>query len=143
MPMRCIIAGCSNTYKDGVSFHRFPKDESIKKIWIKKVRLTRAKWTGPSPSSSLCSEHFTDSDYEDSGSHYSQFGMKKKKMLKSTAIPNVSLKPPLILQPPPRAVWMKRERKRVGGSYIYFLMWASMENTVGLSVGHVGHLTEH
>ncbi|XP_060759898.1 uncharacterized protein LOC132870278 [Neoarius graeffei] len=115
MPTRCIITGCGNTYKDGISFHRFPKDETIKKAWVKKVRLTRAKWKGPSASSSVCSEHFADSDFQDSGSYYTQFGMrKKKKLLKSTAIPNVTLGVKRSPKPQPtRSAWMKRERKRV------------------------------
>lgn len=33
MPSKCIVAGCSNTTKDGMSLHLFPKDVKIRKLW--------------------------------------------------------------------------------------------------------------
>ena len=45
MPIRCVAAcagGCSNTYKDGVSFFKFPIDQPRRRIWINKVLTTRA-----------------------------------------------------------------------------------------------------
>ena len=58
MPTRCIVAGCSNTPSEGVSLHRFPKDETLRKSWATKVWLTRAKWFGPSPTMlQPCSNH--------------------------------------------------------------------------------------
>ena len=32
MPSRCIVAGCSNT-TNGVSLHKFPKKEILRRIW--------------------------------------------------------------------------------------------------------------
>jgi hypothetical protein len=43
MPVYYVAAGCSNTYQDGVSMHRFSTDPKHRKIWTAKVRLTRAK----------------------------------------------------------------------------------------------------
>ena len=64
MPPKCIVAGCSNTTKDGVSLHLlklFPKDVIIRKLWTAskpKVKLTRAKWLYPAtPCSVICSAH--------------------------------------------------------------------------------------
>uniref|UniRef100_UPI00358FB14E uncharacterized protein isoform X2 n=1 Tax=Myxine glutinosa TaxID=7769 RepID=UPI00358FB14E len=85
MPARCIVAGCSNTYKNGVSMHGFPQDAAVRKIWIAKVKLTRAKWQGPTVSSVICSAHFEDDSYNTG--LYSQFGMSKLKRLKANAIP--------------------------------------------------------
>ena len=59
MPARCVVAGCSNTSKDGVSLHRFPKAEKLRNIWTSKVKLTRGKWPGPSATSLICSDHFS------------------------------------------------------------------------------------
>ncbi|KAK0146404.1 G2/M phase-specific E3 ubiquitin-protein ligase [Merluccius polli] len=80
----------SNTNQHGVSLHRFPKDEKIRNSWIKQVKLTRAEWSGPSDSSTICSDHFSEEDFEDAG-YYSEFGMTKKKVLKASAIPNTSV----------------------------------------------------
>lgn len=69
MPVYCVAAGCSNTYQDGVSMHRFPTDPKYRKIWTAKVRLTRAKWKGPSMYTSLCSEHFEPSCFDNKQHH--------------------------------------------------------------------------
>ena len=83
MPTRCIVAGCSNTPSEGVSLHRFPKDEALRNIWASKVRLTRAKWFGPSTISMICSDHdFTAEDFETS--LHGDFGMSKAPTLKKT-----------------------------------------------------------
>ena len=64
MPSRCVAAGCSNTTKDGVSLHRFPSDPKYRRIWTTKVKLTRAKWSGPTEHSFLCSAHFEQTCFE-------------------------------------------------------------------------------
>ena len=87
MPTRCIVAGCSNTYKEGVSLHSFPKDANLRRIWTAKVKLTRAHWNSPSDSSVVCSDHFDASDFEEG--LWAQFGLKKQKRLKPDAIPNI------------------------------------------------------
>ena len=40
MPSRCIVAGCSNTTK-GVSLHKFPKKEIVRRIWTAAPALQR------------------------------------------------------------------------------------------------------
>ena len=87
MPSRCVAAGCSNTTKDGVSLHRFPSDPKYRRIWTTKVKLTRAKWSGPTEHSFLCSTHFAQTCFE-RGLH-SQFGMAYKAMLLPDAIPMI------------------------------------------------------
>ena len=118
MPNRCVVAGCDKTPKDGVSLHFFPKDEKLLKIWTAKVRLTRAKWQGPTRYSTICSDHFTDTDFEfEDFGLYSDFGMKFRRKLKATAIPVIRLpSDKQDNQPadkPTRPAAMKRERKRV------------------------------
>ena len=79
MPSRCVAAGCSNI-KDGVSLHQFPSDPKYRRIWTTKVKLTRAKWSGPT-------EHFEQTCFE-RGLH-SQFGVAYKAMLLPDAIPTI------------------------------------------------------
>ena len=78
MPGRCVVAGCSNVAKDGFSLHLFPKDEIMCHKWIARVKLTRANWSGPSDWSVVCSTHFNEDDFVESGLH-SQFGISNKK----------------------------------------------------------------
>lgn len=115
MPNRCIVAGCSKTPKDDVSLHNFPKDENLRKIWIAKVKLTRAEWQGPSEWSTICSDHFAVDDFENPGL-YSEFGMKKRRSkLKDSAIPTIrfGVKSSKKQDLPTRPAAVKRERKRV------------------------------
>ena len=59
MPRRCIVAGCSNTKRDGVSLHSFPfKDTKTIKIWTRNIRLNRQNWKYPTLYSEICSDHF-------------------------------------------------------------------------------------
>ena len=115
MPNRCIVAGCSGTSKDDVSLHRFPKEENLRKIWTSKVKLTRADWHGPSDYSTICSNHFSEDDFEDRGI-YSSFGMKQmKRKLKDGAIPKIRLGVTSVKKQDVarRSAAEKRERKRV------------------------------
>ena len=41
---RCIVTGCSNENKDGVSLFKFPKRKEIREQWIKQVKRTRASY---------------------------------------------------------------------------------------------------
>ena len=59
MPRRCIVAGCGNTTKNGVSLHIFPKQEKTRKLWIRNIKMNRKNWHGPSESSLVCGAHFT------------------------------------------------------------------------------------
>ena len=38
MMKRCVAASCSNTYKDGVSLSKFPKDKKLRLQWKNKLR---------------------------------------------------------------------------------------------------------
>ena len=48
MPSRCVAAGCSNTTKEGVRLPRFLSDAYYRRIWTANVKITMAKWSGPS-----------------------------------------------------------------------------------------------
>ena len=62
----CAAYGCKNdsrkiNIKDGVSYHRFPKDEKLLREWLAKI--ARADFT-PTKESRLCSQHFEPHCYE-------------------------------------------------------------------------------
>ncbi|XP_077970451.1 uncharacterized protein LOC120336592 [Styela clava] len=64
MPSRCVIGGCSNTHRDGVSLHIFPKDQARKKLWVKFVKLTRSDFSFQTHKRPLiCSDHFSPESY--------------------------------------------------------------------------------
>ena len=117
MPSRCVAAGCSNTTKDGVSLHRFLSDPKYTRIWTTKVKLTRAKWSGPTETLILIA-HFEQTGFE-RGLH-SQFGMAYKAMLLPDAIPTISPLCKKAVKAPTkkRGAFLKRERLRVSGHLV-------------------------
>ena len=90
MVKRCVAAGCSNTYREGVSLFLFPKDHAIRLQWIKQVQRTRAEWKGPSEHSVLCSDHFNDDCFEPDSAIASSLGLDKpRRRLKADALPTI------------------------------------------------------
>ena len=74
---------------DEVTYHRFPANPSLKKIWVSRVPLKNWQWKS---SSRLCSNHFLPSDYKDESSDSNKRREKpciKKKLLKAAALPSV------------------------------------------------------
>lgn len=91
----CAAFGCQNgTYgkyvKEGVSFHRFPMSrQDLLKQWTHNIR--RKDWK-PTPSSRLCSEHFSLDCYEmDMYQHImgETLAGKHYKRLKPGAVPTI------------------------------------------------------
>ena len=89
MVARCIAAGCSNARSDTVSLFRFPKDPALRLRWIKQIKRTRAKWTGPTDRSVLCSKHFTEDCFEPTSALGASFGLKMRLKLKPDAVPTI------------------------------------------------------
>ena len=60
MPNSCVALNCKTGYgnstAENVSLHRLPKNEDVKKEWLK--RLSRKDFS-PSENSRVCSKHFT------------------------------------------------------------------------------------
>ncbi|KAJ8020278.1 THAP domain-containing protein 10 [Holothuria leucospilota] len=86
MPVRCVVGGCSNVITGKISLHRWPKDEKTRRLWTKFVQNTRADFTGPSQFSSICSEHFTEEDYDPSIALKEKMGLAAGKQ-KRTPLP--------------------------------------------------------
>ena len=93
MVKRCVSAGCSKTYRDGVSLYAFPRDPSIRQQWVKQVQRTRAQWSGPTEHSVLCSPHFDDSCFEPDSALAAKMGLVKRRRLKPDAVPTVLERP--------------------------------------------------
>ncbi|KAB0804485.1 hypothetical protein PPYR_01455 [Photinus pyralis] len=90
---RCTVATCKNSLekskKEGkdIKYHRFPKDVVTAKIWAQKCRRD-GQWN--IRSCHICSEHFTDEDYE-RDLKGEMLGSPLKRKLKSTAVPTKQL----------------------------------------------------
>ena len=118
MVKRCVAAGCSNTYKDGVSLFLFPKDPVIFKKWAQQVQRGRDKWK-PSQHSVLCSCHFAPECYEPSTE---VLGLEKQKpRLKGDAVPTLLMKPVSEDLSPPAA------KKRRIGYFVKGFLWFALD----------------
>ncbi|KAL0841851.1 hypothetical protein ABMA28_014090 [Loxostege sticticalis] len=85
MPSCAILScrkrsNCHTKTKGGVSFHRFPKDPKLRKIWMDATG--REDWIS-TKSSCICSLHFTEDDYAVKKSGY--------KYLREGAIPHENI----------------------------------------------------
>ena len=64
--VNCLVVNCHNTYKNtkgkGVSFHKLPVNENLKKIWLAKIKREDAL---PKPENCyVCSDHFIKDDFK-------------------------------------------------------------------------------
>ena len=91
---QCVAFGCKNVNKKGkkpgLSFHRFPSNNSKpeqRKLWAKAVG--RENWK-PSLYSLLCSDHFKEEDFRQNS--------EQRKGLKDDAIPSIFPALPKCLQ---------------------------------------------
>ena len=57
---RCIVGGCGNTVRPGISLHRFPLGPALRRLWVSSVKTTRKDWNAPSQRSLVCSAHFKE-----------------------------------------------------------------------------------
>ena len=90
MPRRCVAAGCDSVSGKGYSFHKFPKDESLRRRWISAVKRQRSKWDGPSTDSQLCSKHFEADCFITEGVRFrEEMGIPTVKRLKPDAVPTL------------------------------------------------------
>lgn len=62
MPNNCAVGGCTSSYKQkgGIIFHSFPRDESLRRKW---VRLCNLENINP-VFARVCSRHFHENDYK-------------------------------------------------------------------------------
>ena len=85
----CVVCGAAGG--DNVSYHCFPKDEQIKKVWIFRIPLRTWK---RKKDDRLCSRHFLPTDFKSEKSdsnprRKSESTQLKKRILKEDAIPSI------------------------------------------------------
>lgn len=89
MPNYCCVAGCKQHSAKSAdeSFHFIPKDNVLRKKWIKAIR--RKNWV-PSNQSRVCSRHFEKCDFTETNS--ASPVCFQKRHLKREAIPSLNLR---------------------------------------------------
>ncbi|KAJ8971650.1 hypothetical protein NQ317_015339 [Molorchus minor] len=97
---RCAVYGCNNTFSTSkrcegerqISMHVFPKfkdlvSQTIRKEWV--TRCSRRDKFNPD-TSRICSEHFTETNYERDLQH-ELLGLPLRKQFKKTAVPTIGI----------------------------------------------------
>ena len=82
----CAVCGVTD---ESVSYHRFPKEEALRKVWIFRIPVKGFIWK---ESKRLCNKHFLPTDYKDESSDSNPRRAKtplKRKTLKAGAIPSI------------------------------------------------------
>ena len=148
MVYKCVAAGCSNSTSDKVTIFKFPSDPVLRGKWEKQVQRTRADWKA-TKHSHLCSEHFTEDSFEVEPTLAAEFGIAKKRRLKSGAVPSIfpriaasgaqmSVKRPATSTPDSatatkkkRGAFEKRERARVR---LYIVTVAHASELISISL---------
>ena len=123
----CVAYGCNSrqTKGSGISFFRFPKDKVCCKQWIHYCK--RADFKEPTPSSRLCSKHFSEEQYEIDPAKRARYGYENAQAkLKDGAIPDIPLLKPneackTDQRTGVRGAFEKRQRAEVSLLFIYFI----------------------
>ncbi|KAJ8732357.1 hypothetical protein PYW08_015087 [Mythimna loreyi] len=91
----CAVANCKNTSakisknKDGITFHRFPRDKGRRKQW--ELAVNREEAWSSTASSAVCSEHFEAKDF-----YLTESGLRR---LSVEAVPAINISPCQELEP--------------------------------------------
>ena len=88
----CAAFGCNSRLVKGCGFHffSFPKEENRCKQWIDYCK--RADFSEAKPFSTICSKHFSRSQYERDPLKMAEFGYNNARpKLKDEAIPDIRL----------------------------------------------------
>jgi hypothetical protein len=89
----CAVAGCKSEVGDGITVHRFPKDEVLRRKWTKFVQLDRANFGTPNLYSAVCYKHFSADCYPLGISLMTKLGFKAKRNLLAGSIPSIRPSP--------------------------------------------------
>ena len=122
---RCIVGGCGNTARPGISLHQFPLAPGLRRLWISSVKTTRKDWNAPSQRSLVCSAHFKEDAFDPSHDLKVSLGLTPLKArfirrLLPTAVPTLFTRHLAPETATPKAsssksgqAYRKREHKRV------------------------------
>jgi len=94
MVKRCVVYNCDNTNKTGHTLHEFPKDEGLRRQWIRFVSVKRADFKPPARKSQavVCEAHFLPQCYSMEAlwmAELSGGALKRKKNLLPGSVPTV------------------------------------------------------
>ncbi|XP_031559516.1 THAP domain-containing protein 11-like, partial [Actinia tenebrosa] len=80
----CSVPLCNgdSRYNPALSFHRFPKDATLRSAWITKVRRDEGPYFKITHSTRVCLKHFLDSDYRPPNN-------SGKRLLKAGVVPTM------------------------------------------------------
>ena len=88
--VHCCVFGCTNysskSSDKGISFHRIPKDQGLRKAWIARIRRDNLP---PLENCYVCSEHFAQECFDSSLKEKLLAGQKVKRRLKCDALPSL------------------------------------------------------
>ena len=94
MTNTCAVADCTNSNRikkirgSTLSYHRFPKDEQLYKIWAQKCK--RGEKGIDFHNKFICSDHFVETDFEVGYDYRAKLtGNPVRRRLKARAIPSV------------------------------------------------------
>ena len=111
---QCVVGSCNNSNKTGHSTHFFPKEERIRRQWIKFVQVKRADFLQPTEHSIICGAHFAHEWFEDDG--MVKMGLKDKRgNLKSDSVPTIQPQRPEALSEARKLADYGERRKRNTG----------------------------
>ena len=91
MPFGCAVAECRNGKNtkrikgSTLLFHRFPRDENLRKLWI--IKCNRVDYFN-AENARVCSDHFAEEDYK-TDLQSELLDLTASKRLKETAVPSV------------------------------------------------------
>ena len=101
MPHHCAVPGCTSNSKTTVevSFHNFPTDTDICRVWVRNIRSNGCKEAWQINSSTcVCSLHFMEHSYDGASRKRERKNTRRSRMLKlgtvSTVFDCLSLPPP-------------------------------------------------
>ncbi|XP_045446661.1 uncharacterized protein LOC123654820 [Melitaea cinxia] len=83
----CAVNSCKNTSakisknKDGITFHRFPRDLNRRRLW--EIAVNREEEWSSTVSSAVCSEHFDTKDF-----YITESGLRR---LAVDAVPSINI----------------------------------------------------
>ena len=85
---RCVVMFCNKANADNASLHQFPSNEVIRKKWIAFVLQKRDPKGWTQGTGYICSDHFTEEDYNGYGAK--QAGFMTKLVLKKESVPSIN-----------------------------------------------------
>ncbi|XP_013185203.2 THAP domain-containing protein 1 [Amyelois transitella] len=103
----CAVASCKNSSakisknKDGITFHRFPRDKDRCQQWV--VAVNREQGWAATSSSAVCSEHFLTQDFYLTDSGLRRLSVNAIPVINISACqapePTISKLPPIDINP--------------------------------------------